>query len=247
MSRVPDNSSLKRKRPDAPTKNLSDAERNIYEIIHKKTNMGIWTRDIRREITLPDTIFNKALKVLVTKNLIKEVVNIQNKTKKHYMAVEFEPSKELTGGTWYVDGKFDHEFIKVLKDLCKKIIQKEKLATIKSVSDAIKKSRLLTVECSMQQVADIMQSLIFDNEIMEIRQREREVGPLHLFRAVFVLELTSAHLTGLYRQLLVFITTNGWIFDSSVLWKVFILSQYCFLSHKSGLMIVSSGTFLCLS
>ncbi|KAL5720092.1 hypothetical protein ACHQM5_012793 [Ranunculus cassubicifolius] len=169
MSRVPDNSSLKRKRPDAATKNLSDAERNIYEVIHKKANMGIWTRDIRREINLPDTIFNKALKVLVTKNLIKEVVNIQNKTKKHYMAVEFEPSKELTGGTWYVDGKFDHEFIKVLKDLCKKIIQKEKLATIKSVSDAIKKSGLLNVECSMQQVADIMQSLIFDNEIMEDR------------------------------------------------------------------------------
>lgn len=33
------------------------------------------------------------------------------------MAVVFEPSKELTGGAWYVEGNLDTEFIKILKGM----------------------------------------------------------------------------------------------------------------------------------
>lgn len=167
----PDSLSLKRKRPDAnpSTKNLTDAERVVYQVIRGKEDMGIWLRDLKKDANLPDTIVTKSLKSLQLKNLVKEVVNIQNKTKKHYMAVEFEPSKELTGGAWYVDGKFDSEFIDGVKGLCKKIIQNQKQATIESISETIKRSGSLNVECTMQQIADIIQSLVWENEVVEVR------------------------------------------------------------------------------
>ena len=50
---------------------------------------GIWRKDIKRETNLPDNVVTKALSSLEGKQLIKVVVNCQNKAKKHYMASEF--------------------------------------------------------------------------------------------------------------------------------------------------------------
>lgn len=71
-----------------------------------------------RETTLPENIFKKSLKSLETKQLIKHVINIQNKGKKHYMASEFEPSDAITGRAWYIGGDLDVAFIDALKQVC---------------------------------------------------------------------------------------------------------------------------------
>ncbi|KAF8406945.1 hypothetical protein HHK36_006066 [Tetracentron sinense] len=170
MGRAQENSSLKRKRPDSnlPSQNLSDAERVLYDLIRSKEDMGIWTRDMKRETNLQENVVKKSLKSLQAKKLIKEVINIQNKGKRHYMAVEFEPSKELTGGAWYVEGNLDVEFIKILKEQCLKHIYKLKVATVEGVSESIRKSGLFKVECTTQQIAEIMRALVLDNEIMEV-------------------------------------------------------------------------------
>nr|DAD21852.1 TPA_asm: hypothetical protein HUJ06_023315 [Nelumbo nucifera] len=173
MGRTPD-TSLKRKRPDpkSTSQTLSDAERVLYNLIRSKEDMGIWTRDMKRETNLQDNVVTKSLKSLLAKNLIKEVVNIQNKGKKHYMAVEFEPSKELTGGAWYVDGNLDTEFIKILKDQCLKHIYKLKVATIEMISESIRRSGLCKVECTTQQISEIVRALVLDNDVMEVRSTE---------------------------------------------------------------------------
>ncbi|KAK9282003.1 hypothetical protein L1049_004914 [Liquidambar formosana] len=164
-------SSLKRKRPDSNSlsQSLTEHERVLYDLIRSKQDMGIWTRDMKRETNLPDNVVTKSLKVLQAKKLIKEVVNIQNKGRKHFMAVEFEPSKELTGGAWYVEGNLDIEFIKFLKELCLKQIYMMKVATVEGVSDAIKRTGAFKVECTTQQIAEIVKALVLDNEILEVR------------------------------------------------------------------------------
>ena len=55
----------------------------------KQCMRGIWRKDIKRETNLPDNVVTKALSSLEGKQLIKVVVNCQNKAKKHYMASEF--------------------------------------------------------------------------------------------------------------------------------------------------------------
>ncbi len=126
MSHLQGSSSLKRKRRDLAllSESLTNGERILYNLIHSKKDMGIWTGDMKRETNLPDSVVKKSLKLLQSKNLIKQVVNIQNKGRKHYMAAEFEPSKEISGGDWYNEGKIDTEFINLVKDICLKYISR---------------------------------------------------------------------------------------------------------------------------
>ena len=167
MSRFQGPSSLKRKRPESDF--LTEQERILYDLIRSKKDMGIWTRDMKRETNLPDTVVNKSLKSLQTKQLIKEVVNIQNKGKKHYMAAEFEPSKEITGGDWYNEGSLDIEFINLVKDQCLKHIFRQKVDTLDGILEWIRKSKIFSVEFTTKQIEEILRALVLDNEIVEVK------------------------------------------------------------------------------
>ena len=131
--------------------------------------MGIWTRDLKIETKLPDNMVNKSLKTLQAKKLIKEVITIQNKGRKHYMAAEFEPSKEITGGAWYVDGALDTEFINLLKEQCAKLIYKQRVATSEGILEAIRRSGIFKVEFSAQQIEEIVRALVLDDAIVELK------------------------------------------------------------------------------
>uniref|UniRef100_A0A5B7AYA9 Putative DNA-directed RNA polymerase III subunit RPC6-like n=1 Tax=Davidia involucrata TaxID=16924 RepID=A0A5B7AYA9_DAVIN len=167
MSRSQETSNLKRKRQDSSSAQLP--ENVLLNLIKSKEDMGIWIRDMKRETNLPENVVTKAVKSLLAHKLIKEVVNIQSKGRKHYMAAEFEPSKELTGGTWYVGGNLDTAFISVLKDSCLKIIRKLKVATLEGISDFFKRNKITTVECTTPQIAEILRSMVLDNEIIEVK------------------------------------------------------------------------------
>ncbi|CAK7339083.1 unnamed protein product [Dovyalis caffra] len=164
-------SSLKRKRPElkSPAQSLTEHERILYDVIRSKQDIGIWTRDVKKEAKLPDNVVNKSLKALLVKNLIKEVVNIQNKGRKHFMATEFEPSKEISGGTWYLEGSLDREFIEALKQLCKEQIRLSGVATLEEVTDSINRRQAFNVGMTKQQIEEIMRTLVLDNAIMEVK------------------------------------------------------------------------------
>ncbi|WOK93780.1 DNA-directed RNA polymerase III subunit rpc6-like [Canna indica] len=170
MSRLPP---LPQKRPhpdsQAQPPSLSEPERKLYELIKSRTNMGIWTADMKKETGLQNNVVTKSLKLLQNKNLIKDVVNVHNKGRKYYMAVEFEPSKEVSGGSWYADGNLDTDFINILRRMCVKHIEERKVATIEDVWKAIVASRVLKVECSMQQILEIVRALALDKEIEELK------------------------------------------------------------------------------
>ncbi|CAL5373509.1 unnamed protein product [Camellia sinensis] len=168
MNRSQESPSLKRKRPE-PNTHAQSPESVLLNLIKSKRDMGIWKGDMKRETNLPEPVVNKALKTLQGKALIKEVVNIKSKGRKHFMAAEFEPSKELTGGAWYVEGKLDQEFIAVLKDSCSKIIRKLKVVTAEGISDFIKRNKITTIECKTHQIEEILKSMVLDNEIFEVK------------------------------------------------------------------------------
>ncbi|KAJ4718371.1 DNA-directed RNA polymerase III subunit RPC6 [Melia azedarach] len=133
--------------------------------------MGIWTRDMKRELqtNIPDNIVTKSLKSLQAKKLIEEVVNIQNKGRKHFMALEFQPSKEISGGAWYVEGNLDTDFIKVVKDQCTKHIIRLKVATLEGITDSIKRRGVFKDDLMKQQIEEIVRALVLDNEILEVK------------------------------------------------------------------------------
>lgn len=168
MSRSLKRQRLPDKNPDSK-RQLDAAERTLYDLIQSKQDLGIWMRDMKRETNLPDNVVTKSLKALLAMKLIKEVVNIQRKGGKHYMAVEFEPAKELTGGAWYVEGNLDTEYIKILKETCGRVLSQLKVATAEGILESINKLGLLNTGCSNQQIVEILRASVLDNEVMEVK------------------------------------------------------------------------------
>ncbi|XP_062008227.1 uncharacterized protein LOC133725118 isoform X2 [Rosa rugosa] len=170
MSRSQGPSALKRKRLDSQSGSLTEHESKLYDAIRSKTDMGMSVQDLRRETGLQNNLFTKAIKTLQAKQLIKEVKNFENKTRKHYMATEFEPSKEITGGAWYDNGQFDTEFIKVVKRELVKVIpdDHQEIATLEEISHAVRMKNFLTVNLSDQELKQILDALVLDNEILKV-------------------------------------------------------------------------------
>ncbi|KAL8459071.1 hypothetical protein ACS0TY_036516 [Phlomoides rotata] len=85
------------------------------------------------------------------------------------MGVEFEPSKEISGGDFYSDGKLDVEFIKLLKRYCLRQIKVRKVATVEGILTDVKKHDLVKFDISSQQVSEILESMVLENEIIEVK------------------------------------------------------------------------------
>ncbi|XP_027348362.1 DNA-directed RNA polymerase III subunit RPC6-like [Abrus precatorius] len=163
----------KRKRQDlasAVSASLSNEDRVIYNIIRAKKELGIHHTDIKRETNIPETMLKRTIKSLLSKSLIKEVVSIQNRQKKLLMAVEFQPSKEITGGDWYTEGKLDTQLIEALSDVCFKIILRQKVATCDGIVDWIRTvaSGVFPNGVSVEQVEQILKVLIMENKVQEV-------------------------------------------------------------------------------
>ncbi|KOM37273.1 hypothetical protein LR48_Vigan03g065400 [Vigna angularis] len=162
----------KRKRQDrasALSVSMTNEEQVIYNIIRGK-EMGIWQGDIKRETNIPDSILKKSIKLLISKTLIKEVVNIQNKSKKVLMAMEFEPSKEITGGEWYTEGRLDTQLIDALSDVCLKLISRKKIATRDAILEWTRTlgSEVFPRGVSSGQVEQILKVLVMENKLLEV-------------------------------------------------------------------------------
>lgn len=52
-------------------------------------------------------------------------VVVQAVKKNLYMLYEVEPDSSITGGAWYNDHKFDHEFADVLNQYCLKFLEQK--------------------------------------------------------------------------------------------------------------------------
>ncbi|CAN0928068.1 Probable DNA-directed RNA polymerase III subunit rpc6 [Linum grandiflorum] len=159
-------SSHKRKRPEAEA--LTGNDEIIYNLIHEKAESGIAKFSLNRT-NIPTAAINKILKKLIERNLIKLVQNVKNKGTNMYIASEFKPSDELTGGQWYSDGNLDVEFIKFLKDSCLRVVRKEKVATLESVVNFMKSSGMFKVEVTKKQFEEILKALVLDDALLELK------------------------------------------------------------------------------
>jgi len=95
---------------------LDASSKMVYQVIESSGNKGIWTVDVRTQTNIPQTTLAKIFKQLETRRLIKPIKSVTAKTKKLYMLYDLTPAKEITGGPWYSEYEFDHEFIAELRN-----------------------------------------------------------------------------------------------------------------------------------
>jgi DNA-directed RNA polymerase III subunit RPC6 len=64
----------------------------------------VWTKDLKIRTNLAQPQVTKILKALEARGLIKSIKSVANPSRKLVMLSELEPSKEVTGGAWWVAG-----------------------------------------------------------------------------------------------------------------------------------------------
>lgn len=147
---------------DAPSK-------MVYQVIESSGNKGIWTVDIRSQTNILQQTLTKIFKQLETRRLIKPIKAVTAKTKKLYMLYDISPAKEITGGPWYSDYEFDHEFIAEIRTFILMCIRRMngglgvgKGVTLKQIANKMIQANVSRVQLSLEEVQQLLQTLAFD-------------------------------------------------------------------------------------
>ncbi|EOA19455.1 hypothetical protein CARUB_v10001877mg [Capsella rubella] len=142
-------------------------EKKLLDMIRSKQGAGATMYELKGDKTIPPTMFTRLVQSLKKKGLIKEIPTMNNKGHKHFLAMEFEPDKELTGGEWYIDGTLDVSKIEDLKAKCVMILERHRhrVVTLDVMCGYFVKEEKLSVD----QTKEILKNLVLDNQIMEVK------------------------------------------------------------------------------
>ncbi len=167
MSKVGDELYYNLIREDVASKfsGLDVSARMVYQIIEKAGNMGVWTKDVRIQSNIQQQALNKIFKNLESRKLIKPVKSVTTKTKKLYMLYDLTPAKEITGGPWYTELEFDHEFVSELRTFimhCVRRLNGGKGIGLQEISAKMKEANVSRVQLNLSEVSQLMQTLAFD-------------------------------------------------------------------------------------
>mmetsp|Transcript_3882 Transcript_3882/g.5337 ORF Transcript_3882/g.5337 Transcript_3882/m.5337 type:complete len:307 (+) Transcript_3882:18-938(+) len=148
---------------------LGTEEMLVYQVIERSGNRGIWTRDIKTASNVTQHNLTKILKILEQRCLIKSVRSVVSKSKKLYMIYEATPAKEITGGPWYSEHEFDHEFVAALSNFIVQTVKSQKMMDLTSISDKVRISGISTVELSPQEIELIVNTLVYDGRLETVQ------------------------------------------------------------------------------
>jgi len=94
---------------------LTQAQVTIYTLTEHRGKEGIWKKKLKDLSMLPEVEFNKAIKHLESKHLIKPFKSVQSKNKIFYILFDLTPSEQHSGDIWITsDMELDREFIGVI-------------------------------------------------------------------------------------------------------------------------------------
>lgn len=149
---------------------------------------GIWTRDIKVTTNISQNTLTKTLKILEQRSLIKSVRSVVSKSKKLYMVFDMVPAKEITGGPWYSDQEFDHDFVNALGDIIVTIVKQGGMVTLQEIAHKVRISGVskvslvysmflcvnlinflpVQIDLSAEELELVVNTLIYDYRIEEV-------------------------------------------------------------------------------
>jgi DNA-directed RNA polymerase III subunit RPC6 len=137
----------------------------VYSVIERAGNMGLWTKDVRLQTNIQQQALNKIFKTLEQRRLIKPVKSVTAKAKKLYMLYDLVPSKELTGGVWYSDLEFDHEFISELRNFivhCVRRLQGGQGVTVSEIQNTMVEKKVCRIDLAVEEMEQLVETLVYD-------------------------------------------------------------------------------------
>ena len=87
------------------------------------------------------------------------------------MAYDLIPTREVSGGPWYTDQEFDHEFVEAIKKFIVKYVTEMKLATMEEIHAALAKVGISSVPLAIEDVRLVVDTLLCDSKLEEMKVR----------------------------------------------------------------------------
>ena len=165
---------------------LSSEDRLVLQVIETAGNSGMWTKEVKQKTNFPQVKVTKIFKTLEQRKLIKSVKHVAQQNRKVYMKYDLEPSREITGGAWFTDQEFDAKFVKIMRDVCRDFIRKEKRVTLQDVYEHIVKSKISNVNLRKEDVKQIVDTLFYDGDVEMITPEERRRQKMDAYEDDFI-------------------------------------------------------------
>lgn len=147
---------------------LPNQERLVYKLIFEAGNKGMWMLDIRKKLLMAPNVATKVVRTLVASGLLKEVSDVRHRSRKIFMATDFQPSAEITGGTWYHDGRLDTDAVTTARRCCQAQVQRLGAATAQMIHQGILKEDP-RAGYTIDKVRDIIKTMVLDKVLEEVK------------------------------------------------------------------------------
>eukprot|EP00747_Dinoflagellata_sp_TGD_P083180 gnl/TRDRNA2_/TRDRNA2_161997_c0_seq1.p1 gnl/TRDRNA2_/TRDRNA2_161997_c0~~gnl/TRDRNA2_/TRDRNA2_161997_c0_seq1.p1 ORF type:complete len:320 (-),score=63.26 gnl/TRDRNA2_/TRDRNA2_161997_c0_seq1:56-910(-) len=154
----------------AKMRGLDGQQMLILQLIEKTADKGAWSKWLKDQSNLQQHTISKITKELARRSLIKEVKSVQNRNRKVFMMYDVEPSREVTGGTWYHDGEFATGWIETLRERCQECLSSNggRAITLKQIHLHVIQQPGPTVPTE-DDIAAIMRTLELDEEVFSLQ------------------------------------------------------------------------------
>ena len=142
----------------------------VYHEIEGGGTDGISTGDIKKRTNIQQNTLTKATKELERRLIIKRGKSIHQKTQKIWMLYDLMPSTHITGGPWYTDNEFDHEFVSEISNVVQNFIGDEwfnnsRPSSLQKVETWVTTSGITQESLSTEHIRQILGRLTFDSKI----------------------------------------------------------------------------------
>jgi len=85
------------------------------------------------------------------------------------MVYDMVPAKEITGGPWYSDQEFDHEFVQELGNFIVQVVKTLGMTDLVTISEKVRISGISKIELSMEELELVVNTLVYDFRLEEIQ------------------------------------------------------------------------------
>ncbi|UKK00483.2 DNA-directed RNA polymerase III [Theileria orientalis] len=155
---------------------LQDFEYLVFCTIETAGNKGIWTADIRKITGLLIHQVQRAVKNLCeVARLIKPLTDIHHKNRKLFILSTLEPSIDITGGSFYLNGEFNELLVEKLQEQIGLFLSKNIGATIDQILNYLKSSKLIQGELVEKDVYSVIKLLILENKVYTSVKNEQNI------------------------------------------------------------------------
>lgn len=147
-------------------KNLDAKQLVVYRLVEQEGSDGIWKKTLRERSCIARVDFEKIVKGLESKRIIKRFKSVTAKNKIFYILGTLDPDTQHTGGIFFTTSHdLDVEFIEIVSKYCYTYIQQRGSASVSEITMYISTSGIATVQIPREDIQKLLYTLELDAKI----------------------------------------------------------------------------------